>query len=587
MKKVIVAVVLFIAIAALGLRAQRGAAPAAAAAPNVPPPKITPVTDAMLQNPDPNEWLMWRRTLNAWGFSPLDQIKKTNVKDLRMVWTRGLGPGTQEGTPLVHNGVMFIPNPGDDILAVDARTGDLIWEYKRKLPEGVRGKTNRTMAMWGTTLINSSSDNFIYALDMATGKLVWETAVLDPKMRAPTSGGPIIANGKVITGRQCQPDATRESCVVTAHDAKTGKELWRFHTIPGPGEPGDESWGGIPMNQRWHVGTWMVPSYDPELNFVIIGTSVTIPAPKFTLAGADKQYLFHNCTLAINADTGKLVWYYQHIVDHWDLDHPFERLLVDTQVAPSASEVRWINPKVRPGERRKVVTGIPGKTGVVYTLDRQTGEFLWARPTVQQNVISNIDPTTGKVIVNPEVIFTKLNDERFVCPGSNGGKNWPAGSYSPLTNMMYMPLQNLCMTATTTTDQRDPSKVYGINMKAEFAIGADKVGTVWAIAADTGKTTWKHEQRAGTLSLMTTAGGLVVGGDANGRFKAYDDKTGQVLWETIIGSAASGYPISYAVGGKQYIAIITGPSLAAQSDQRQTTEFAVNNAPGIFVFALP
>ena len=552
-----------------------------------PVPKITPVTDAMLQNPDPNEWLMWRRTLNTWGFSPLDQIRKSNVKDLRMVWTRGLTAGIQEGTPLVHNGVMFIPNPGDNIMAVDARTGDLIWEYKRKLPEGVRGKTNRAMAMWGTTLINSSSDNFIYALDMATGKLVWETAVLSPKMRAPTSGGPIIANGKVITGRQCQPDATRDSCVVTAHDAKTGKELWRFHTIPGPGEPGDESWGGVPMDQRWHVGTWMVPSYDPELNLVILGTSVTIPAPKFTLAGADKNYLFHNCTLAINADTGKLVWYYQHIVDHWDLDHPFERLLVDTVVAPSASEVRWINPKVRTGERRKVVTGIPGKTGVVYTLDRATGEFLWARPTVAQNVISNIDPTTGKVIVNPEVVFTKLNDERFVCPGSNGGKNWPAGAYSPLTNTMYMPLQNLCMTATTTTDQRDPSKVYGINMKPEFAIGADKVGTVWAIAADTGRTTWKHEQRAGTLSLMTTAGGLVVGGDANGRFKAYDDRTGQVLWETIVGSASSGYPISYAINGKQYIAIITGPSLAANTDERQTPEYTPNNAPNIFVFALP
>jgi PQQ-dependent dehydrogenase (methanol/ethanol family) len=580
MKRLVLAIAV-LTVAALGLRAQQSAAPAP------PAPKITPVTDAMLQNPDPNEWLMWRRTLNGWGFSPLDQIKKTNVKDLRMVWTRGLGPGIQEGTPLVHNGVMFIPNPGDNILAVDARTGDLIWEYKRKLPEGVRGKTNRTMAMWGTTLVNSSSDNFIYALDMATGKLVWETAVLDPKMRAPTSGGPIVANGKVITGRQCQPDATRDSCVVTAHDAKTGKELWRFHTIPGPGEPGDESWGGIPMNQRWHVGTWMVPSYDPELNLVIIGTSVTIPAPKFTLAGADKQYLFHNCTLAINADTGKLVWYYQHIVDHWDLDHPFERLLVDTQVAPSATDVRWINPKVRAGERRKVVTGIPGKTGVVYTLDRATGEFLWARPTVQQNVISNIDGSTGKVIVNPEVVFTKLNDERFVCPGSNGGKNWPAGAYSPLTNTMYMPLQNLCMTATTTTDQRDPSKVYGINMKPEFAIGADKVGTVWAIAADTGKTTWKHEQRAGTLSLMTTGGGLVVGGDANGRFKAYDDKNGQVLWEAILGSASSGYPISYGVNGKQYIAIITGPSLAANTDVRQTPEYTPNNAPGIFVFALP
>ena len=157
-----------------------------------------------------------------------------------------------------------------------------------------------------------------------------------------------------------------------------------------------------------------------------------------------------------------------------------------------------------------------------------------------QNVVSKIDGGTGAVTVNEEVTFSRLNESHLVCPGSNGGKNWPAGAYSPLTNTMYMPLQNLCMTATTTTDQRDPSKVYGISMKSEFAIGADKVGTVWAIAADTGKTTWKHEQRAGTLSLMTTAGGLVVGGDANGRFKAYDDKTGQVLWETIVGSASSG-----------------------------------------------
>ena len=550
--------------------------------------KYVPVTDAMLQKPDPGDWLAWRRTLDGWGYSPLNQINRTNVSRLKMVWTRGLiGPGNQEGTPLVHDGVMFIPNPGDNIQAVDATTGDLIWEYRRKLPEGVRPKTNRTLAMWGDLIINSSSDNFVYALDARTGALVWETKVLDATKRAPTSGGPIVANGKLITGRQCQPDAGRDSCVVTAHDAKTGKELWRFHTIPGPGEPGYESWGDVPMEQRWHVGTWMVPSYDPELNLIYVGTSVTIPAPKFTLGGNDKQHLYHNCTLAINADTGKIVWYYQHIVDHWDLDHPFERLLVDTVVAPRASDVRWINPKVRAGERRKVITGIPGKTGVVYTLDRQTGEFLWARPTVMQNVISNIDGATGKVVVNPEVLFTKINEEKFVCPGSSGGKNWPAGAYSPLTNAMYMPMQNMCMTATTTVDTRDPSKVYGINMKQEFSIGADKVGTVWSISAETGQTLWKHEQRAGMLSLVATGGGLVFGGDSNGRFKALDDKTGAVLWETIVGSPASGYPISFSAGGKQYVAAIVGPSLEANSTRGLTPELKTGNGPNIFVFALP
>jgi PQQ-dependent dehydrogenase (methanol/ethanol family) len=451
----------------------------------------------------------------------------------------------------------------------------------------VRPKTSRTLAIWGDTIINSSSDNFIYALDARTGQLAWETPVLDPRKRAPTSGGPIIANGKVITGRQCQPDAGRDSCIVTAHDAKTGKELWRFHTIPGPGEPGYDSWGDVPMEQRWHVGTWMVPSYDPELNLIFVGTSVTIPAPKFTLGGNDKKHLYHNCTLALNADTGKIVWYYQHIVDHWDLDHPFERLLVDTVVAPNSRDVLWINPKVRSGERRKVVTGIPGKTGIVYTLDRQTGEFLWARPTVAQNVVSTIDGNTGDVIVNRESLFTKINEEKVICPGSSGGKNWPAGAYSPLTNTMYMPMQNMCMTATTTVDTRDPSKVYGINMNQQFAPGTDKVGTVWAISAESGQTTWKYEQRAGMMSLMTTGGGLVFGGDSNGRFKALDDKTGKVLWEINLGSAVSGYPVSFSVGGKQYVAAVTGPSLEAGSTGRLAPELHPGNSPNVFVFALP
>jgi alcohol dehydrogenase (cytochrome c) len=547
---------------------------------------FVPVTDAMLQKPDPSDWLMWRRTLDGWGFSPLTQINRTNVSQLRMVWAHGLGPGNQEGTPLVHNGVMYVPDPGDHIMAIDVKTGDVIWDYRRKLPEGVGPKTDRAIAMWGNFIINSSADNFIYALDARTGKLAWETPVLEPKKRARTSGGPIIANGKVITGRQCQPDAGRDSCVVTAHDARTGKELWRFHTIPGPGEPGDESWGNVPMNERWHVGTWMVPSYDPELNLVIIGTSVTIPAPKFTLGGNDKQHLFHNCTIAINADTGKMVWYYQHIVDHWDLDHPFERILVDTVVAPNPREVMWINPKVKAGERRKVVTGIPGKTGVVYTLDRTTGEFLWARPTVAQNVISTIEDN-GTVIVNREAQFTKINEEKVICPSaSSGGKNWPAGAYSPLTNTMYMPLQNVCMTATTTVDTRDPSKVYGIRMVPQLAPGTKMVGSVWAISAETGATAWKIEQQAGALSLAVTAGGLVFGGDANGHFRALDDRNGKVLWDINLGSSVSGYPISFAADGKQYVAVITGPSLVANSEER-VAELPQGNAPNVFVFTMP
>jgi PQQ-dependent dehydrogenase (methanol/ethanol family) len=550
--------------------------------------KFVPVTDAMLQKPDPANWMMWRRTLDSWGYSPLNQINRTNVSQLKLAWSRGMAAGgSQESTPLVYDGVMYLPNSGDYIQALNAKTGDLIWDYQRTLPNPNRRGQNRNIAIYGNFIIDTSIDNAVYALDAQTGKVAWDTQILDPKKPANASSGPIIANGKVISGRQCQPGAGYEGCIITAHDAKTGKELWRTSTIPKPGEPGDETWGGVPMDQRWHIGTWMVPSYDPELNLIYIGTSVTIPAPKFILGGNNNKHLYHNSTLALNADTGKIVWYYQHIVDHWDLDHPFERILVDTVVAPNARDVLWINPKVKAGERRKVITGIPGKTGVVYTLDRRTGEFLWARPTVYQNVISSIDGPTGEVTVNSEVTFSGINQSRLVCPGSTGGKNWPAGAYSPLTNMMYFPLQNLCNTATTTTDQRDPSKVYGLNMVQQLSPGAEKVGTVWAINVDTGHSAWKYEQRAGTLSLVATGGGLIFGGDDNGRFRALDDKTGAIVWETNLGSPVSGFPISFAVGGKQYIAVTTGTSLVATSALRVTSELKPGNAANIFVFALP
>jgi alcohol dehydrogenase (cytochrome c) len=563
-------------VGALGVAAQNQETP------------FVPVTDEMLWKPDPADWLSWRRTLDGWGYSPLDQIDRTNVRQLRQVWTQELAGGrVVEGTPLVYDGTMYIPNPADLIMAVDAATGEPKWEYKRQYPEGVRGGTNRNMAIWGTTLIDAGSDNAMYAVDARTGALLWETPVLDPRAPAHAGSGPIIANGKVITGRQCQPQATNAGCIVTAHDAQTGKELWRTRTIPGPGEPGNETWGDVPLEERWHVGTWMVPSYDPVTNLILVGTSVTIPAPKFVLGGNDLKHLYHNSTLALDADTGRIVWYYQHIVDHWDLDHPFERILVDTAVTPDASEVAWINPNITPGERRRVMTGIPGKTGIVYTLDLQTGEFLWARPTVMRNVVSSIDGATGEVTVNPETLFTAKDQTRFICPSSTGGKNWPAGAYSPQTNAMYMPLQNTCMNAVSTVDTRDPSAVYGLRMPGELAPGTTSAGTVYAISAETGKTLWKHEQRAGMLSLVATGGGLVLGGDAGGWFHAFDDRTGEVLWEVDLGAPVSGYPMTFSVDGKQYVAVATGGSLVSGSTNRLTPDVQPGNDSNIFVFALP
>ena len=555
-----------------------------------------PVTDAMLNEPDPADWLTWRRTANGWGYSPLDQIDRDNVADLRMVWSRALTNGSQQATPLVYDGVLYMPNPDDVIQAIDAVTGDLLWEHRRSLPADVReyvkiNSANRNIAIYDNLIIDTTTDDYIIGLEAATGRQVWETRILDYKINpAHQTSGPIIANGKVVSGRGCMPEAGPEACVITAHDPRTGRELWRTHLIPRPGEPGYDTWGDVPYEDRRHVGAWMVPSFDPELNLVYVGTSVTSPAPKFMLGGVDKKHLYHNSTLALDADTGEIVWYYQHLNDHWDLDHPFERMLVDTAVTPDSGAVSWINPRLLPGERRRVVTGIPGKTGVVYTLDRETGEFLWATPTVTQNVISDIDGATGAVTENSELVFSARGQQVLACPTYHGGKDWEAGAYSPLTNTMYFPLRNTCgrMLATSDGSENDISiELYALVVRNQLTPGTDQLGRVQAISVETGETRWTYEQRSATMSLATTGGGLVFGGDVNGRFRALDQETGAVLWEINLGSSVSGFPISYAVDGRQYVAVSTGVSGNSQAFSVLTPELRPSLGNNLFVFALP
>jgi alcohol dehydrogenase (cytochrome c) len=562
-------------------------------------PGFVPVTDAMLEKPDAGDWLMWRRTLDGWGYSPLAQVTRQNVGTLTLAWKHEMPTqGVQEATPLVYRGTMYVPNPSDVTQAFNAATGEMLWEYRRPVPADLTKYLsgaplkNRNLAIYGNTLIDLSVNDYVYALDARTGKPAWETRIQDYRELPGIQGsGPIVAKGKVFSGRACDYRYSGNGCVVTAHDARTGKELWRFHTIPRPGEPGDETWGDVGFEKRRHVGTWMPPSYDAAQNLLIIGTSVTSPAPKFLLGGNDKEHLYHNSTLAIDAGTGKLKWYYQHVVDHWDLDHPFERILVDTAVAPDRTEVAWINPRIKPGERRSVVTGVPGKTGIIYTLDRKTGEFLWARPTNFQNVVSRIDGATGKAIVNPDALFTRAGEERLICPTTNGGKNWPAGAYSPLNNAIFMPVQNTCAVESPSADSLPASgapTAYMINSKEQqLAPGATNVGTVHAVSVETGKTLWTFNNRSGVLALMTTAGGLVFGGDVNGNFRAFDQATGAVLWEMNLGSSVSGFPISFAVNGKQYVAVSTGSSLVSTGVSRLAPELKQGSANALYVFALP
>ncbi len=273
---------------------------------------FVPVTDAVLRAPSPGDWPSWRRTPNGWGYSPLARITTGNVGDLRMVWSRGMGPGSQQATPLAYRGVLYVPNPRDLIEALDAATGDLLWDYARDLPDDAprRGRrtTNRNLAIYGDRVIDTGSDEYLFALDAVTGRLAWETRI--PEIdRALHTSGPIIAGGLVISGRGCPARGSPDACVVVAHDALTGEERWRRRLIPGPGEPGDETWGRVPFRERRHIGAWMPASYDPDLRLLYIGTSVTAPAPKFLLGGVGRSHLYENSTLALEIESGEIVWY--------------------------------------------------------------------------------------------------------------------------------------------------------------------------------------------------------------------------------------------------------------------------------------
>lgn len=552
-------------------------------------PDFAPVTDAQIQHPDPADWLSWRRTLDSWGYSPLDQINTGNVQNLRLVWAMPLNPGHQEGTPLVHEGMMYFPGPADTIHAIDARSGQLLWRYQRRLPEDIGDylpvyDTTRNIAIYGHLIIGNSADNYLYALDARTGDLVWETQILDYRRGAKQSSGPIIANGLAITGRSCEPEGGPAACVITAHDAATGKEVWRTPIIAQGDDPNDDTWGGVPLEKRQQVGAWMIPSFDPELGLVYIGTSVTAPTPKIRLAGNDFTYLYHNSTLALDVATGEIVWHYQHLVDQWDMDHTFPRMLIDQQVAPDPSQVAWMAPDIEPGRVYRTLSGVPGKTGVIYTLDRETGRFLWARPTLRQNLVGHIDGATGRVFANPETVPTQYGKSITICPAPTGGANYYAPAYSPLTQTMYFPLTNTCAEMIALDPAEGDTGVYGIATRAYANPDVNgMIGAIHAVNAVTGASEWTYLQRSGTQSLLATGGGLLFGGDAEGFVFALDQRDGRMLWSMNLGSSVTGYPATFAVDGQQYLAVSTGFWLS----DNFTPEVLHGRQNTLFVFALP
>lgn len=579
------------------------------------PAKLTgfvPVTDDMLMKPKPENWLSFRNGPRLWGYSSLDQINAGNVGQLRLVWSRAMQDGPQEVEPIVYNGVMYLANAEDIVQAVDATTGDLLWEYRRKLPADIARITGtmfryRNVALWQDKIYLATNDAFLVALDAKTGKVVWETKRGEYKDKVSQTAGPIIVNGKAIIGTRCDPSSPLPGgCFVTAYDARHGEELWRVNTAAKPGEPGGDTWGPLTGDERRHASAWMVPSYDADLNLVYWGTGVTALRPDTLQGVPNADLLYTNSTLAVNPDTGKMTWYYQHLPrDYRDLDHTFERMIVETTVAPSADQVPWINPRLTSGERRKVVTGVFGKTGIVWSIDAATGEFLWARPTTLQNVMKSVDPKTGRPIVS-DLSDPKEEAPNPSCPHLYGGKNQPSGAYSPDTGAMYMPLNNACSGGTGVfraggEAQKPAQPAQALRLADGMAVtgrmilppGSDPatspVGRLEAISASTGKTLWKYEQRAPIYgSLLTTGGNLVFSGDIVRRFRAFSADKGTILWETILNGPVTARPMTYSVGGRQYLAIGAGGSTQGTAFLALAPELTTTRGSNtLFVFALP
>lgn len=532
------------------------------------------VSTAELNHPQPEDWLNWRRTPNGHAHSPLDQISRESVSNLTLKWSMAMHPGSNQPTPLIRDGVMFLTHAHNKIQAIEADSGDLIWEYQYDFPPAAKmlGGPTRNIALWDDKLFLATYDAALVAIDVVTGKQLWRSEKADYREAFTHSAGPIVANGVVVSGINGCELFTEAGCFVTGHDPETGEELWRTSTLALPDSPEYATWGGVAPDRRGGGDIWIAGSYDPALNLVYFGTSQPKPwaAPSRGMTVEDAA-LYTNSTLALNPNTGERRWHFQHIPGETiDMEVGFERILADIDGTSTVLTV--------------------GKDGILWKLNRKTGAYIDLLDTMDQTIF-DVDRASGSLTYRSDIATAQIGDTYTACPGIYGGHNWQSATYDAARHLLFLPIHQLCSDMTPRSVDLGPGGGgYGADVATYPMPGKEgKAGALLAIDVRTMEIKWRIEQAALFLSgALSTDGGLLFIGDLDRNFQAFDTDTGARLWSSRLPAPAHGYPVTYEANGQQFVAVPSGIGVfRALTAVIFPDIYQPPDGQGLFVFGLP